>query len=50
MLLVVNFDVLVFVRHGLGLYVGVGSPALVSDWRFVVKIGFAWSEISSDWF
>ncbi len=28
------------VRNGLGLFLGVGPPPLVSDWGFLVQIGF----------
>ncbi len=38
------------VRHGLGLYEGLGSPALVSDWVLVVQIGLLRFDIGSDWF
>ncbi len=38
------------VRHGFSFTWALGSPALVSDWLFLVQISFVWFELGSDWF
>ncbi len=37
-------------KHGLELYLGVGSPALASDWGFWAQIGLFWFDGGSDKF
>ncbi len=35
-------------KHGKGLYVEVGSPAMVPDSEFVLQFGLFWFEIGAD--